>query len=166
MSRGEEAILGKFGGILRGFNIFVALTPSPFPTAWERGAARGPVWSAEAQLQQGGSFASALHSPPRPPCGRGGVGAHGGAPSPRPFGVLKRQLQRGGSFASALHSPPRRVRERGARGVRATRCDRACPRAQSAGVPPPAVEPYPNIWGGNAWTLASYTYICTQSLAY
>ena len=32
--------------------------------------------------------------------------------------------------------------------------------------PPAPVEPYPNILGGNAWTLASYTYICTQSLAY
>jgi hypothetical protein len=40
-----------------------ALTPSPSPTLWERGAAREPVWSAEALASaSGGSSASALHS--------------------------------------------------------------------------------------------------------
>jgi len=33
MSRGEGAILGKFRGILRGFNSFVALSPGSSPTA-------------------------------------------------------------------------------------------------------------------------------------
>jgi hypothetical protein len=40
------------------------------------------------------------------------------------------------------------------------------PHTKTAGIPPRAVEPYPNILGGFAWKLASYTYICTQSLAY
>ena len=43
---------------------FVALTPSPSPTGWERGAARQRFWSAEASASAAcGSAASALHIP-------------------------------------------------------------------------------------------------------
>jgi len=41
----------------------IALTPSPSPTLWERGAARQRFWSAEASASaSGGSCASALHN--------------------------------------------------------------------------------------------------------
>ena len=43
---------------------FVALTPSPSPTQWERGATRQRFWSAEASASATcGSSASALHIP-------------------------------------------------------------------------------------------------------
>jgi hypothetical protein len=217
MSRGEGAILGKFGAISRGFNSFVALTPGSSPTAWARGEPHADLFGVlKRQLQRGGSFASALHSPPRRVRERGarlirvhrlsslcagrarffaltpspsptvwerGVGAHGSAPcSAFPLSRPAGEGDTGGEGKKArlpVHACAGKVAPAsailcrtdvplpgGARGVRATRRDGACPRAKSAGIPPPAVEPYPNIWGGNAWTLASYTYICTQSLAY
>jgi hypothetical protein len=144
MSRGEEAILGKFGGILRGFNIFVALTPSPFPTAWERGAARPTLWSAEASASAGRKLRFIV---PLAACGRGGVGAHGGAPSPRPFGVLKRQLQRGGRFASALHSPPSpRAGEGGKGGEGNPPREGMSPRQNQQESPHAPSNPTPTSW--------------------
>ena len=74
---------------------YVALTPSPSPTQWERGAepaltpspsstgrergaAHHAFWSAEASASaSGGSSASALQTPPRPRAGEGDTGGEG-----------------------------------------------------------------------------------------
>jgi lipoate-protein ligase A len=74
---------------------YVALTPSPSPTQWERGAepaltpspsstgrergaAHHAFWSAEALASaSGGSSASALQTPPRPCAGEGDTGGEG-----------------------------------------------------------------------------------------
>jgi DNA mismatch repair protein MutS len=57
---------------------FFALTPSSSPTRWGRGAVREPFWSAEASASAlGGSFASALQTPPRPLAGEGDRGGEG-----------------------------------------------------------------------------------------
>jgi hypothetical protein len=72
---------------------YVALTPSPSPTQWERraesaltpspsstGRERGAAhhWSAEASASaSGGSSASALQTPPRPRAGEGDTGGEG-----------------------------------------------------------------------------------------
>jgi len=58
---------------------FVALTPSPSPTLWERGAARQRFWSAEALASAAcGSGASALHIPlSRRAAGEGDTGGEG-----------------------------------------------------------------------------------------
>ena len=55
----------RLGSLCAGrLRFFVALTPSPSPTLWERGAARQRFWSAEASASaSGGSSASALHIP-------------------------------------------------------------------------------------------------------
>jgi hypothetical protein len=75
------------------------LPPSPSPMRWARGAAREPIWSAEASASaSGGSFASALHNSPARPAGAEAV---------QVSGVLQRSFSVGGSFASALHNPPR-----------------------------------------------------------
>jgi hypothetical protein len=119
MSRGEGAIRGKFRGILRGFNSFVALSPSPFPTAWARGEPHADLFGVlKRQLQRGGSFASALHSPPRRVRERGWGArrcAHRQrrAEAPLPHSktpALASAL--GGSFASALHKPLRQPQRR------------------------------------------------------
>jgi lipoate-protein ligase A len=55
-----------------------ALTPSPSPTGRERGAAHHAFWSAEASASaSGGSSASALQTPPRPRAGEGDTGGEG-----------------------------------------------------------------------------------------
>jgi hypothetical protein len=51
----------RLSSLCAGRTRFFALTPSPSPTAWERGAARGPVWSAEA-LASAWAEASLPHS--------------------------------------------------------------------------------------------------------
>jgi lipoate-protein ligase A len=73
---------------------YVALTPNPSPTQWERraepaltrpsptqwerGAAHHAFWSAEASASaSGGSSASALQTPPRPRAGEGDTGGEG-----------------------------------------------------------------------------------------
>ena len=55
-----------------------ALTPNPSPTGRERGTAHQSFWSAEASASaSGGSSASALHNPPRPRAGEGDTGGEG-----------------------------------------------------------------------------------------
>ncbi|MCL6535524.1 MAG: hypothetical protein K6U77_05575 [Armatimonadetes bacterium] len=57
---------------------FVALTPSPSPTLWERGDARQRFWSAEASASAAcGSGASALHIPLSRVGGEGDTGGEG-----------------------------------------------------------------------------------------
>jgi hypothetical protein len=85
-SRGEPRIgvqgepAGADKGTSLGFAVgrvrpLSALTPSPSPTAWERGAARGHVWSAEA-LASAWAEASLPHSiiPLSRPAGEGDTG--------------------------------------------------------------------------------------------
>jgi len=55
-----------------------ALTPSPSSTGRERGAAHHAFWSAEASASaSGGCSASALQTPPRPRAGEGDTGGEG-----------------------------------------------------------------------------------------
>jgi hypothetical protein len=69
-----------------------ALTPSPSPTGRERGAAHHAFWSAEASASaSGGSSASALHNTPRQSFWSAEASASAS----------------GGSSASALQTPPR-----------------------------------------------------------
>jgi 4-diphosphocytidyl-2-C-methyl-D-erythritol kinase len=57
---------------------FVALTPSPSPTLWERGDARQRFWSAEASASAAcGSSASTLHIPLSRVGGEGDTGGEG-----------------------------------------------------------------------------------------
>ena len=57
---------------------FVALTPSPFPAAWEREDERQHFWSAEASASAAcGSSASALHVPHSRVGGEGDTGGEG-----------------------------------------------------------------------------------------
>jgi len=89
------------------------------------------------------------------------------APTPLAHSVGEGLGVRAKKRARPAHSEPKRctlIRED--TGGEGNPPRQGCSRAKSAGIPLCAVEPYPNILGGNAWTLASYTYICTQSLAY
>ena len=63
MSRGERVLIRvhRLSSLCAGRARFFALTPSPSPTLWERGAARGHVWSAEA-LASAWAEASLPHS--------------------------------------------------------------------------------------------------------
>ena len=63
LSRGERVLIRvhRLSSLCAGRARFFALTPSPSPTLWERGAARGHVWSAEA-LASAWAEASLPHS--------------------------------------------------------------------------------------------------------
>jgi len=65
LPRGGRGVLlirvHRLSSLCAGRTRFFALTPSPSPTAWKRGAARGPVWSAEA-LASAWAEASLPHS--------------------------------------------------------------------------------------------------------
>jgi hypothetical protein len=107
-----------------------ALTPSPSPTGRERGAAHHAFWSAEASASaSGGSSASALHNTPRQSFWSAEASASAS----------------GGSSASALQTPPRPCAGEGDTGGEGDTNTRPYPRQVYECLAPALIEAFAQV---------------------